>query len=398
MGNRQIRYCLICTCILYMTRKIKVLECIRQGQIGGGESHLLSLVQNLDRSEFEPIVLSFTDGPMIGKLREMDVNAQIIHTEKPFDIGKWGQVKQFIRNNNVDIIHAHGTRANSNIIWAARSLGIPVIYTIHGWSFHQDQNWLVKNIRIMGEKYLTNKSDLNISVSASNQQSGQKFISSFKSVVVNNGIDQQKFDPGKQYRDIRQELNIPKDKILVLFVARFTSHKQPISLIKAFQKAIEANPEMHLLMVGEGDERLAAEKIIVENRLENKITLQPFRQDVPDLLAAADIFVLPSLWEGLPIGLLEAMAMGKAVIASEVDGTVEIVQHNKNGFLIKTIDLVNELARSLLVLSQDAPLRDSFGREAIKTVKDRFNASVMTREIEKIYTTLYTKQIEKNKN
>ena len=110
------------------------------------------------------------------------------------------------------------------------------------------------------------------------------------------------------------------------------------------------------------------------------------------------MFFLPSLWEGLPIGLLEAMAMGKAVIASEVDGTVEIVQHNKNGFLIKTIDLVNELARSLLVLSQDAPLRDSFGREAIKTVKDRFNASVMTREIEKIYTTLYTKQIEKNKN
>ncbi|MFZ1313699.1 MAG: glycosyltransferase family 4 protein, partial [Chitinophagaceae bacterium] len=245
---------------------------------------------------------------------------------------------------------------------------------------------------------LTNKSDLNISVSASNQQSGKKFISSFKSVVVNNGIDQQKFDPNRQYRDIRQELNIPKNKILVLFVARFTSHKQPISLIKAFQKAVESNPEMHLLMVGEGDERLAAEKIIVESRLENKITLQPFRQDVPDLLAAADIFVLPSLWEGLPIGLLEAMAMGKAVIASEVDGTVEIVQHNKNGFLIKTIDLVNELARSLLLLSQDAPLRDSFGREAIKTVKDRFNASVMTREIEKIYTTLYTKQIEKNKN
>ena len=64
------------------------MECIRQGQIGGGESHLLSLVQNLNRSEFEPIVLSFTDGPMIGKLREMDVNAQIIHTEKPFDIGR----------------------------------------------------------------------------------------------------------------------------------------------------------------------------------------------------------------------------------------------------------------------------------------------------------------------
>ena len=174
-----------------MSKKIRVLECIRQGQIGGGESHLLSLVENLDKTQFEPAVLSFTDGPMIERLKQMGIPVHIIHTTKPFDVLKWKTVKKFIREQNVDLIHAHGTRANSNILWAAKSLGIPVIYTVHGWSFHPDQTPFTRKIRITGEKYLTSRSDLNISVSASNQQTGKDFIPSFHSVVINNGIDLQ---------------------------------------------------------------------------------------------------------------------------------------------------------------------------------------------------------------
>ena len=180
--------------------KIKVLESIRQGQIGGGESHLLSLVENLDRTKFEPVVLSFTDGPLIDRFKEMGVESHVIYTERPFHFSKWKSVKNFLEEQQVDIVHAHGTRANSNILWAARSLNIPVIYTVHGWSFHPDQKPWVRSIRIMGEKYLTSKTDLNISVSSSNQQTGKHYIKSFDSVVVNNGIDQKKFDPEKNIR------------------------------------------------------------------------------------------------------------------------------------------------------------------------------------------------------
>src|SRR6187402_21818 len=105
-----------------MNNKIRVLECIRQGKIGGGESHLLSLVENLDRTAFEPVVLSFTDGPMINRLNELGVSTTIIHTERPFDITKWRKVKDFLASQKIKLIHAHGTRANSNILWAARKL------------------------------------------------------------------------------------------------------------------------------------------------------------------------------------------------------------------------------------------------------------------------------------
>jgi glycosyltransferase involved in cell wall biosynthesis len=370
--------------------KIKVLECIRQGQIGGGESHLLSLSENLNKSIFEPVVLSFTDGPMIGLLQKMNIDTSVIYTEKPFNIFIWKKVRAFIEEKKIDIIHAHGTRANSNVYWAAHSLKIPLIYSIHGWSFHDNQQSFIKKIRIFSEKFLTSKSVINISVSESNKQTGVKNIKSFTSVVVNNGIDQEKFNPAKAFKNIRKELGINEQQIVLLFIARFTSHKQPLTLIHAFAIALKRMPNLQLLMVGEGDEKDAALQLAKELSIEKNIIFEPFRQDVPDVLNAADIFILPSLWEGLPIGLLEAMSMGKAVIASDVDGTCEIIKDKYNGCLIALNNLQNELAEKIILLSSDAELRQQYGCKAMETVKNRFNAATMTKQIEDIYTSLLT--------
>ena len=375
-----------------MQQKIKVLECIRQGQIGGGESHLLSLVENLDKSVFDPLVLSFTDGPMIERLQDMQVPTKIIPTTRPFDVTKWKTVRNFIREQQVDLIHAHGTRANSNVLWAAKSLGIPVIYTVHGWSFHPDKGSFVRKIRILGERYLTDRSDVNISVSASNQQTGKENLGRFTSVVINNGIDLQKFDPTRAYKDIRSQLGIAANDLLVLFIARFTAHKQPLALIKAFAQAAAQLPHLHLLLVGDGDQKEEAVRLIDQLQLQDRITLEKFRQDVPDVLAAADIFVLPSLWEGLPIGLLEAMAMGKAIIASRVDGTKEIIEHGVNGWLVDTEDLVNQLRDALVQLAGDPAKRERFSLQAMDTVRQRFNAADMTRRIENIYKEVLAKK------
>jgi glycosyltransferase involved in cell wall biosynthesis len=369
--------------------KIRVLECIRQGQIGGGESHLLSLSTNLDKGVFEPIVLSFTDGPMIDILKEKGIQTHIIFTERPFNIFIWKKVKKLIKENEIDIIHAHGTRANSNVFWAAKSLNIPLIYTIHGWSFHDDQKPLVKKFRILSEKFLTSRANLNISVSESNKQSGQKYIRSFSSTVVNNGIDQEKFNPTKSFTSIRQELGIDKNTTLLLFIARFTAHKQPLTLIRAFAAVVKKLPALKLLMVGDGDEKSAALVLAKELSIEKNIIFLPFRQDVPAILNAADIFILPSLWEGLPIGLLEAMSMGKAVIATKVDGTSEIVKHQVNGYLIDVNNLQHNLAEAIILLASDSHLRQKFGTNAIDTVKHHFNAASMTRQIENIYSSLH---------
>ncbi len=374
------------------TKKIKVLECIRQGQIGGGESHLLSLVENLDRTKYDPIVLSFTDGPMVDRLKEMEVPTHVIKSTKAFDFNIWKKVKHFLISEKIELIHAHGSRANSNLNVVARKLKIPIIYSIHGWSFHNDQPFWKKKIRILGESWLTKNSTVNISVSASNRDSGKIYISAFNSTVVNNGIDENKFNPAKYDCTLRNELGYRDDDIIVLFIARFTSHKQPLTLIKAFAKALPQLPEIKLLMVGEGDQKETALQLVNELNIKDKIKFLPFRQDVPNLLAAADIFVLPSLWEGLPIGLLEAMSMGKAIIATEVDGTMEIVKNEENGLLITVANLESELASAILRMGKDSRLRKRFGAAARETVKNSFNAGKMTRQIEAIYEKLAEKK------
>jgi glycosyltransferase involved in cell wall biosynthesis len=203
--------------------------------------------------------------------------------------------------------------------------------------------------------------------------------------VVNNGIDLRRFNPAGPHKNIRKELGVPNGALLVLFLARFTGHKQPLSLIRAFARAAEQNPQLHLLMVGDGDQKAEAVTLIESLGLKDRILLQPFRQDVPDVLAAADIFVLPSLWEGLPIGLLEAMAMGTAVIASNVDGTKEIIRHDENGWLVETDNLVGNLADALVALGKDEQKRRRYREAAARTVNEQFNAANMTRQIERLY-------------
>ena len=100
--------------------KLKVLEVIRQGQIGGGESHLLDLIYFLDKEKIEPICLSFSDGEMICRLKQMGITSYVIDTQKPFDVSVQRQIIELIRKENIQLVHAHGSRAASNILYSVR--------------------------------------------------------------------------------------------------------------------------------------------------------------------------------------------------------------------------------------------------------------------------------------
>jgi glycosyltransferase involved in cell wall biosynthesis len=371
--------------------KIRVLECIRQGKIGGGESHLLSLVAQLDRTLYEPIVLSFTEGPMVDRLRDMGIEVHVIYTEKPFNIAIWGKVKRFVQSLNIDLIHAHGTRANSNVFWAAKTLGIPLIYTVHGWSFHDDQSFLVKTFRVQGERLLAYVSDLNISVSKTNQETGKKHFSSFDSVIINNGIDLDKFNPEHIQSNFRSELSIPQDAIVLTFIARLNVQKQPLALLEGFSKVYKDLPNLHLVLIGEGEEQEKCDALIKELGLKVRFHFLPFRNDVAEVLKASDIYILPSLWEGLPIGLLEAMAMEKAIIASKADGTIEIIQNGENGIFVELEALSTNIAKAIQHLYSDSELRKKLGTNARKTIQTQFSAQFMTRQIEAKYQELLKK-------
>jgi glycosyltransferase involved in cell wall biosynthesis len=369
-------------------KKIRILEGIRQGKIGGGESYLLGLVENLDRTRFEPVVLSFTDGPMVERLKAQGINTHVIHSEKPFDFCVWKKVKDFIQEQEIDIVHAHGTRANSNLFWAAKKLKLPTIYTCHAWSFHLDQNPLVRRFRIWSEEFLTSRMNVNICGCKANRDTGKEVFKHFDAVVINNSIDSKKFNPYKEYKDVRRELGIDKDDLVVTSVARFTLQKQPLKLISAFAEVCKKIDGVKLLMVGDGEQRTKAISLIRRLKIEDKVILQSFRQDVPDILAASDIFVLPSLWEAFPIALLEAMSMGKAVIGTNVDGTPEIIEQNVNGILVGLEEMEKEISEALIKLCQNKEFREKLRENAIKSIYNKYNVETLARKNEEVYRQL----------
>jgi len=367
--------------------KLKILTTIRQGEVGGGESHLISLLQHLDRTHFEPIVLSFSYGPMVERLKKAGFKCYVVNSQKAFDIKVWYNVLQIMKKEKIDIVHAHGTRAFSNIVLQTKILGLPVIYTVHGWSFHDDQNYLTHIVRVNVERLLVQVARQTILVSDSNCLTAEQYIRKKNYKIIYNGVDTNKYSPSTYSSYIRKDFKIPHDIFLIGYIARITKQKAPLDMIDAFAKVHAKYQNVRLLMIGEGDMKNETIKKVAAMNLQDYIYLDDFRQDVPELLNTLDVFCLPSLWEGLPIALLEAMAAEKAVIATNVDGSKEIIQNMKNGILISP-QKPSQLADSIIHLYENEENRKQLGKEARKTVLKKYDVSKMVKETELIYRTL----------
>jgi glycosyltransferase involved in cell wall biosynthesis len=368
-------------------KKVKVLHTIRQGLIGGGETHVLDLVKHLNKERFESFVLSFTDGPMIDRLNELGIRNHVIHTTKPFDFRVWKPIRALLAKEQFDLVHAHGTRAASNLLRPTKACHLPLVYTVHGWSFHDDQPTLIKQLRIQSEKFISDRTSLNISVSKSNQDTGKRNFGTYNSTVVNNGIDLSKFDPTNGRKNLREEWGISSDKVLVCCTMRMTKQKDPLGMLRGFAMAVKECPSLHLLMVGDGELKEESIALTKQLKITDHVTFEKFRTDIPNILYSSDIYCLPSLWEGLPIGLLEAMGMRKAVIATKVDGSKEIINNGTNGILIDPKNS-QQLAASLIKLGSSEETRRKLAEEALKTVTANYNVIHMTSSIENIYSSL----------
>ncbi|WP_417608082.1 glycosyltransferase family 4 protein [Owenweeksia hongkongensis] len=370
------------------TSKIKILHTIRQGQIGGGETHVLDLVSNLNKDKFTSEVLSFTDGEMVSRLKKMGVPCHVIPTTRPFDFSVWGSVKKLMLENKYDLVHAHGTRACSNSFSAANKLGLPLAYTIHGWSFHQDQSTLVRNVRELSEKFLVNKTTRNISVSESNNNDGIERLGMPNSQIVNYGVNLEKFNASGNYELNRQDLSLPDDKILVGMVVRLTIQKDPLTFLKAAKVALKKSKNLHFVVVGGGELEPKCRDYVSKHNLGQDVTFVGFRTDVPAVLNLLDIYCLPSLWEGLPIGVLEAMAMAKAIVATPVDGTKEVIKHDVSGLLFPEYDS-QKMAACILDLANNNSKRKKVGENALSKINESFTVGRMADEIGDLYMQLY---------
>ncbi len=365
--------------------RIKILHAIRQADFGGGETHLRNLIDNLDNRKFESVVLTFAKGSLLTELRNDGIKTYCLESKIPFDIRLTNKIKSIIAKERFDLIHAHGTKGATNVVLSAKANKLPLIYTVHGWSTHQGIGKINLKIRQRIETILCNKSNKVICVSKANYNSAPVTDKNNFNIIYN-GIDTEKFC-SKNRKKVRKELSIGRTTFVIGFLVRLTHQKDPLTLLKAFKLLVDKYDDVKLLIVGEGDLRTEVMKFINQNHINEKVIILPYRSDIANLLNAIDCYILPSLWEGLPYGLLEAMSVGIPSIASNVDGIPEVIDDNINGFLINPYDYqtISQLVERIKTDNNFYSYISTNGRH---TIVSKFNLKQMISKTEDVYLKL----------
>jgi len=288
------------------------------------------------------------------------------------------------------IVHTHSSKAGVLGRWAAYFAGVSLIlHTYHGFGFHDRQNIFLRKSLVFVEKLTSFITYRMIGVSHANIQKGEilGILKREKTLLIHYGIALSAFyRNGLASLKMKRDLGFPPDAPLVGMVACFKPQKAPLDFVRMAHLVHKEIPQSFFIMVGDGILRPVIEETIESLGLKDKIFLLGWRHDIPELLKIMDIFVLTSLWEGLPISLLEAAASGLPIVATHVDGSPEVVQNGTNGFLVSPRDVIG-MSRCVIQLLKDPPCRKKMGIKGQERVK-AFEINHMVRSYQNLYEDL----------
>ena len=311
--------------------KVKIVQIItRMDVIGGAQVHVLELTKGLIEKGHEVIIISSGCGIMTEQLKELSIPYYAI-SELQVKIHPWKDIrtlrklKKLIKVLNPELIAVHSSKAGILGRLAGRALKIPTVFTAHSWSFANIKNPLKRWAYIMIERMISRVPAGIISVSEYDHQLAVKYLkpSYIQGKVIHNGIHTNKA--------VLQSAQDSKSVKLVM-VARFAEPKDHQLLLEAL--SLLPNEIWHLTLAGDGPLLPSIKQKAKQLGLKQQIAFLGEIKDIQSVLSKADIFLLISNSEGLPISIIEAMQARLAIIATDVGGVSELIQHHKNGLLI----------------------------------------------------------------
>ncbi|MHB8904528.1 MAG: glycosyltransferase family 4 protein [Melioribacteraceae bacterium] len=367
--------------------RIKVLMFIDEAKMGGGQQHLLWLVQNMDKSKFEIEVACEHEGYLVDELRKLNITVHPITISNSPSIFSLIKTYRLLNKISPMILHTHGGTAGFyGRLSAFFNFKGAVIHTYHGIHYLHFDKYLLRKIYTSIDKFLLRITNCTICVAQNDFDIGLKagIIQKEKAVVIHNGIDIDKFLRYNENTDYKIKLKTEKHSIIVGSVGRLHYQKGYEYLIEASKSVLEYYPDVKFVLIGDGGLRGSLESSAKKNGVYNSFTFLGNQTNIPELLAQIDIFVLPSLWEGLPLVLLEAMAAQKPVIATDVNGIVEIIETEKEGILIPSKNSA-AISSALIRLLKDDELRKRIAANGYVKVVREFSLKKMIEETESVY-------------
>ena len=383
-------------------RSLHVLHFIEALGPGGAERLLYTNLKHFDASRVRSSV--FTVYPRathwLEPIRELEVPVYSLNCDGMRDIPvAIRQLVKWLRANRPDVIHSHLWTANVIARVAGRVTGIPVVSSVHNPEYEKAARADGGNIRLTTRMFVKamdrwtarfGASRL-IAVSDYVRQSTRRHLKfSFDHIdLLYNPIDTDSFigHSQKTRAEVLSECHLPPDSIMLLNVARLSPQKGLIHALRALPRILEKYPNVHLVSVGATTDPRWAGQLAAEATLAGvaeHFHVMGARRDVPDFLRACDLFVFPSLYEGLGIALIEAMAAGCSCVATAAGPIPEFVQHNQNGFLVPPADPI-ALADGICELLADPARRNVLSVNAKDATLERFQPKEGAERLMKIY-------------
>ena len=363
-------------------KKINVLQIVEGFGRGGAELKLLELVKYMDRTKFNTTFCSLgLDEGLDDEFENIGVNSVTMKRKRRIDLGLLFKVVRLIREEKIDVVMTTLFYADVLGAIAGKLSGVKAIFS---WETISSPEWLLHR-RLLPYRFAVRFCNRVIAVSHATARFlwEKRGVPCNKIIVLPYGVDLKKYSVQKDY-EMRKKLGLNGRDRIVGVVGRLEPQKGHIYLIHSAKKIINRFPDVKFVFAGEGYLQGELEIAIRENGLDKYFVLLGFRSDIPDVLKAFDIFTLPSLFEGLPNVVLEAMAAGKPVVASAVDGTVEAVVDDVTGFLVPPKN-TEALQESLMKLLEDADLAEQMGLSGRKRVEEHFSLEKQVRRVEQLY-------------
>lgn len=377
--------------------KIRVLHAITRLIVGGAQENTIFTADLLDRSRYQVEILSGpqtgSEGSLIDEIRARGIPLTIIpdllrQVSPRHDFQAVNQMVAYMRAGNYTIVHTHSSKAGILGRIAARLAGIPIaIHTVHGWSFHHHMSSAVRLTYIFLERLTARFTTALISVAQSDIHKGLKagIGQADQYHLIRSAIPLDDFDPSLfDGQMVRQELGLPPDCIVIGNVGRFSEQKNPLDWIRVAGEISRTCRQARFLLVGDGPLRAKVENLLAQQGLLERSLLTGLRRDVPRLMSAMDIFLLTSLWEGLPRVIPQAMSMCLPVIANLADGTREAIQHEQTGYLC-TPGQITTMVDYCMTLINHPELRQTMGRRGHIVATKEFDLHRMIAQIEALY-------------
>lgn len=348
--------------------------------VGGGELSLLDLQAALDRVRWSPTVVVPAEGRVADRCRALGVAVCVVplpglRPPGPRAVRSVIALRRVAGDRGAVLLHANGSRAMFYAGLAGRLLRRPVIW----------------HVRVADGDRLLDRVLMRLAraVIVNSRAVGRRFdwAPPGKVRCIHNGVDLARFAPRPHEAGYRRALGLPEGGPVVASIGRFVPYKGYAHLIEAAALVARARPDAHWLLAGEGEQRAQLERRCRTLGMDGKIHFVGWREDVPEILAASDVFVMPSLGEHFGRVLVEAMAMGKPVVATDAGGTPEIVLDGETGLLVPP-GQPERLAGAVLALLTDAARAERLGAAGCRRARADFSLARHAASVEALYEEL----------